>query len=425
VRAPVATTPADTSSIPGAAGDVETEIEPGHRRAALQRPLVPAEGEVRSVLEALRYQVERDPDAAHIRLLDDQLKPRTLSYADVWTRSRAASGALAESGIRPGDRVALVLPTGKDFFVAFMGILGAGAVPVPIYPPVRMDQLAPYLRRHAAILANAGVRALLTDDLLKAAGGLLRDRVSSLEHVLTVASTARSPGIEVSGTDGDSLGLIQYTSGSTGEPKGVALRHSNLLANIRAIGKGLALNAEDVCVSWLPLYHDMGLIGSWLTALYHGVPIVAISPLQFLARPERWCGPSIGSAEASRRRPTSATSCAAGRIQEHAIEGLDLSSWRVAMNGSEPVLADTVERFCTRFEPHGFRRGTMMPVYGMAENCVALAFPPLGRGPRFDSSIGKGSRPKGGDASFGRAQRPSTCGRRPGARGPCHPRRAA
>jgi acyl-CoA synthetase (AMP-forming)/AMP-acid ligase II len=286
--------------------------------------------------------------------------------------------------------------------------------------------LAPYLLRHAAILANAGVRALLTDDILKAAGGLLRDRVPGLEHVLTVASTARSPGIEVSGTDGDSLGLIQYTSGSTGEPKGVALRHRNLLANIRAVGKHLALNADDVCISWLPLYHDMGLIGSWLTALYHGVPIVAISPLQFLARPERWLWAIHRFRGSVSPAPNFGYELCCRKVQEHAIEGLDLSSWRVAMNGSEPVLADTVERFCTRFEPYGFRRGTMMPVYGMAENCVALAFPPLGRGPRFDVVDRERLAAEGcGDASFGRSKRTSTCRSRPGARGPRHPRRAA
>ncbi|HET8644148.1 MAG TPA: AMP-binding protein, partial [Vicinamibacteria bacterium] len=176
--------------------------------------------------------------------------------------------------------------------------------------------------------------------------------------------------------------FIQYTSGSTGQPKGVLLTHDNLLANIRAIAAGVDARPTDVGASWLPLYHDMGLIGSWLFCLVQGIPIDIQSPLAFLARPERWLWAIHERRATLSPAPNFAYELCARRIPDAALEGLDLSSWRVALNGAEPVSPETLDRFVKRFAPYGFRPEAMLPVYGLAESSVALCFPPVGRAPR-------------------------------------------
>jgi acyl-CoA synthetase (AMP-forming)/AMP-acid ligase II len=295
---------------------------------------------------------------------------------------------LADRGIGRGDNVAIMLPTSRDFFLVFAGILLAGATPTPIYPPFRADRIAEYAERQSAILANAGARLLVTFREAEHVARLLKPRVASLEAVATATALIESRAAAPLGAQlhsrGEDLALLQYTSGSTGNPKGVMLSHANLLANVRAIGEALAIRSDDVGVSWLPLYHDMGLIGAWLMPLYFGLPVVIQSPLAFLARPVRWLRAfdryrgTIGAA------PNFAYELAAAKVSEADLEGLDLSSWRAALNGAEPVLPATLDRFAERFARNGFRRETLLPVYGLAESSVALAIPPPGRGPRVD-----------------------------------------
>ncbi|HEX7927840.1 MAG TPA: AMP-binding protein, partial [bacterium] len=163
------------------------------------------------------------------------------------------------------------------------------------------------------------------------------------------------------------------------------LSHANLLANVRAMGTALRVTSEDVFVSWLPLYHDMGLIGAWLGSLYYGTPLVLMSPLRFLARPERWLKAIHEHRATLSGGPNFAYELLVRMVRDKALEGLDLSCWRVAFNGAEPVLPETLERFAQRFGARGFRREALMPVYGLAENGVGLAFPPVGRSPWIDT----------------------------------------
>ena len=182
----------------------------------------------------------------------------------------------------------------------------------------------------------------------------------------------------------EQVAFIQYTSGSTGDPKGVVLTHANLIANINAMAAMLDVKDNDVFVSWLPLYHDMGLIGAWLGSLVHGIPLVLMSPLAFLARPKRWLDAITRFRGTISGAPNFAYEACAARIPDNELAGLDLSSWRVAFNGAEPVSPATIDAFTQRFTPFGFQANAMMPVYGLAENSVGLAFPPIGRGPRID-----------------------------------------
>jgi len=178
--------------------------------------------------------------------------------------------------------------------------------------------------------------------------------------------------------------LLQYTSGSTGAPKGVILTHANLLANVRAMGEAIRVTPADVFVSWLPLYHDMGLIGAWLGSLYFAVPLVVMSPLLFLARPQRWLWAIHRFRGTLSAAPNFAFDLCLHKIEDRALQGLDLSSWRQAFNGAEPISADTMLAFCRRFGRYGFRAEAMAPVYGLAECSVGLAFPSPGQVPRVE-----------------------------------------
>ena len=182
----------------------------------------------------------------------------------------------------------------------------------------------------------------------------------------------------------DDLALIQYTSGSTGDPKGVTLTHANLISNVSSIGEAVGVSDDDVVVSWLPLYHDMGLIGCWLFALWHGLPMISMSPLTFLRRPKSWLKAMSDYRGTLSPAPNFAYELALRRIRDRDLEGVDLSSWRWALNGAEAVGPETVERFCARFAPYGFRKESMKPVYGLAENAVALTFPAASETPRID-----------------------------------------
>ena len=339
-----------------------------------------------SLVDVLALHAEATPDRVHVFLRDEDGRERPITYGALWHRASAVAASLRDRKLGRGDTVAIMLRTEEAFFHTFFGVLLAGAVPVPIYPPFRRDLIEDYARRQVGILQNAAVRAIITfPDALRVAA-LLRSRVPSLRDIATAAELER-PGMlgGASTARPEDPALIQYTSGSTGDPKGVLLSHGNLLANIRAIGEAIRVRPDDVAVSWLPLYHDMGLIGSWLGALYFGIPIAILSPLAFLARPARWLHAIHAHRATVSAAPNFGFDLCARRISDEEIGGLDLSSWRLALNGSEPVSPTTIERFTCRFAPYGFRASAMCPVYGLAEASVALTIPTPGAGPRIDT----------------------------------------
>ena len=338
--------------------------------------------------EVLRQRGREDASRTHLTFYEDDGKGASLTFGELLQGAECVAADLTKRGIGRGDSVALMLPTSRDFFLAFAGVLLAGATPAPIYPPFRADRIAEYAERQSAILSNAGARLLVTFREAASVAKLLKPLVSSLEGVATaealVHSNAPAPlGPQVH-SRADDLALLQYTSGSTGNPKGVMLTHANLLANVRAIGEALGLRNDDVGVSWLPLYHDMGLIGAWLMPLYFGLPVVVLSPLAFLSRPVRWLRAFHRYHGTASAAPNFAYELAAAKISDDELQGLDLSAWRAALNGAEPVLPATLDRFAARFASCGFRRESLLPVYGLAEASLAVTIPPVGRGPLVD-----------------------------------------
>jgi 1-acyl-sn-glycerol-3-phosphate acyltransferase len=358
-------------------------------RSEATPPLVAASPRSRAstIDRALAARTEEGPDRISVFLTEDDGTERDITYGDLFLGASEVAAGLAARGVSRGDTIALMLPTGFDFLRSFQGTLLAGAVAVPIYPPVRLDRLAEYAERQGAILRSAGVRLMITIPRAKVIAALLRSIVPSLEDVVTAEdlATGTMTGLRVPPQSRpDDPALIQYTSGSTGSPKGVLLTHANLMANLHAIGLGLDARPMEVGVSWLPLYHDMGLIGSWLFTMVSAFPLALRSPLSFLARPERWFHDIHRRRGTLSAAPNFAYELCVRRIRDEDIAGVDLSSWKCALNGAEPVRPETIERFVQRFSKYGFRREAMMPVFGLAECSVGLTIPPVQRGPKFD-----------------------------------------
>lgn len=367
-------------AVPGAAPLSEPGAEPSTLSPAGVAP-VPDSAE--TLTELLDWHATCHPDRRHI-ILESDIGTESLTFGALAESARRMAGALAELGVEPGDRIAIMLPTGRDFFFSFFGTLYAGAVPVPVYPPARPSQIGDHVRRQAGILNNARAVVLISDDRTAQIARLLRLHVPSLRHVRTAASLAEGRPGELPKRTGQNMAFLQYTSGSTGDPKGVILTHANLLANIRAMAAVIRPTRDDVFVSWLPLYHDMGLIGAWLGSLHYGVPLVSLPPERFLLRPVRWLEAIHRYRGTLTAAPNFAFELCLKRIDDTMCEQLDLSSLRMAANGAEPVSPSTITRFIHRFEQAGLRPGVISPVYGLAENAVGLAFPPVGRGPAID-----------------------------------------
>jgi len=307
----------------------------------------------------------------------------TFSYTAIERASSRYGGALQALGLKRGDRVALVLPQSEDFVLCFFGAIRAGIIPVPIYPPLGLGQLQGYLDNTRHIVGKSGARALVTTSQIKRLLGTVQAACPALEEVVAVEGIRESlEALRPEKIAMEDIAFLQFTSGSTSRPKGVSITHANLAANIRCImEQGLHIRTgEDVGVSWLPLYHDMGLIGFVLAPVMHQVSSVFLPPLLFLKRPASWLQAITRHKGTIAYAPNFAYALSVKRIREKDLEGVDLSSWRVAGCGAEPIRPETLEAFAGAFETVGFRKSAFLPSYGMAEATLAIAFTPAGQG---------------------------------------------
>lgn len=338
----------------------------------------------KTLLDVLSLYAKKEPKRAHLYLQNEKGEEQIIRYGQLFDEAVYVARGIQKLGIKPGETIAIMLPTSEEFFYAYSGILLAGAVPIPIYPPFRPDRIEEYAKREAKILKNAEARLLITFSQAETLSKILRSFIPSLKSVMTVKALQLSEGIlhEPVVTPNDTA-LIQYTSGSTGDPKGVQLTHANMLANMRGIGAALPIKPTDIVVSWLPLYHDMGLM-NWLASLYFGMPVTILSPLTFLSRPERWLWAIHYHRGTLSGGPNFAYELCCKKINPAEIEGLDLSSWRYAFSGAEAINPRTLEHFAKKFARYGFKSESFAPVYGLAESTVALAFPTKTREPLID-----------------------------------------
>ncbi len=311
-----------------------------------------------------------------------QTSEASYSYTALERASARYGGALQALGLEKGDRVALILPTNEDFVLCFFGALRAGIIPVPIYPPLGLGQLQQYLDNTRHIVAKSGARALVTSGQIKRLLGTVQESSPALEQVVAVEAIRESlEPLSPVKIEPDDVAFLQFTSGSTSRPKGVTLTHANLMANIKCImTDGLQMKPGDVGVSWLPLYHDMGLIGFVLAPLVYRTPIVYLPPLLFLKRPVSWFQAVTRHKGSIAYAPNFAYALCVKRIRERDLEGIDLSSWRVAGCGAEPIRPETLEAFGATFGKVGFRKEALLPSYGMAESSLAISFTELFEG---------------------------------------------
>lgn len=343
--------------------------------------------QAKTLLDALLMYGEKSPEKTHVYFTDEDNKQTLITYGTLLQSSQRVASSLRELGLKEGETVAIMQPTHPAFFYTFFGTLLAGGVPVPIYPPFRMHMLESYAKTEAKILSSAEVRILVTFERAELLSRLLKSFVPSLTHVVTAHELLEGKQLLTSPFPAKANGLafIQYTSGSTNDPKGVMLTHDNLLSNIRAYGQAIAVTPDDITVSWLPLYHDMGLIGMWLGSLYYGIPLVLLTPFSFLNSPEKWLWAIHHHRGTLSGAPNFAYELCANRLDVALLEGLDLSSWRMAANGAEKIYPRTLQQFAAKFKPYHFKSEALLPVYGLAESTVGLAIPPVNRGYVIDT----------------------------------------
>jgi fatty-acyl-CoA synthase len=338
-----------------------------------------------TLLEALR-------NASHVSsrgftFLDGALNPREWTFARVAAEADRRARYFLSLGLRKGDRLGMVVPDGEDFVLSFYGAMRAGIVPVPMYPPLALGKIDGYVESAGRILATAGARMLLTSKEVAPILWSLTSTVAGLEDLVLTEKVRDHDDAQVKASlDGLVVApsdpcFLQFTSGSTSDPKGVVVTHANLVANSRAIMfDGLASDGErDRGVSWLPLYHDMGLIGFVIAPVFNLVPVVFIPTLSFVKRPQVWMETIHRYRGTITFAPNFAFGLAAKRMTPEKLAALDLSCLRVLGCGAEPIHAGTMRGFVETFAAAGFRPEALMPCYGMAEATLAISFDRLDR----------------------------------------------
>jgi fatty-acyl-CoA synthase len=300
------------------------------------------------------------------------------SYAEVWTASCRVARSLAEAGLSRGDLVAIVLPDAEAFLITLFAVSMAGLIPASMPVPATTGDLARYLDLATGILRASGATAIVTTKLFAAAFERIRGASLELKRVLAREDLDAPPIEPDSYPDLDAIAFVQFTSGSTSSPKGVALSHRNLSANVDAINgpAGLMTSATDVGVSWLPLNHDMGLIGMALGPLYAARPGVLLPAQTFVKRPAEWLRAIARFRGTISFAPTFGYDLCVRRVKAADLERLDLSSWRIAGCGAEPIHRATLDTFANMFAPAGFRATSFLPSYGLAEHVLAATLPP-------------------------------------------------
>jgi acyl-CoA synthetase (AMP-forming)/AMP-acid ligase II len=329
-----------------------------------------------SLVDLLRYRAASQPhDRAYVFLSNLGHEEAAMTFGDLHHRALAVAQRLSHR-TQSRDRALLLFPPGLDFIIAFFGCVVAGLIPVPMMIPRRASSRD----ASAAILADCSPRLAMTNRSLAAARPDVIEhfRTAALEWIILDQSELASD-VAVAAPGPDDIAFLQYTSGSTSAPKGVVVSHRNLLDNSEMIRLALGDIRDSTFVSWVPLYHDMGLILNVLQTLYVGTLCVLMAPVNFMQRPLAWLRAIHAYRAEVATAPNFAFDLCVLRFRAEQMEGIDLSSWKIALNGAEPVRADTIDRFTATFAPYGFKPNSMYPAYGLAEATLLAAAGRRGR----------------------------------------------
>ena len=333
-----------------------------------------------SLVDLLHHRAAKQPnDRAYIFLSDQGNEEAVLTFAELARRASEVAARLAHSQI--GDRALLLFGPGLDFVVAYFGCLLAGVIAVPMMLPRRNSSLD----SSASILANCSPRFAITNANVSRARPDVVERFKKLKMEWLIVDSERKSSLDqyqqlrIAGPD--DIAFLQYTSGSSSDPKGVMVTHGNLIENLEMICVTLDNTAQSTYASWVPLYHDMGLILNVLQSLYIGAACVLLAPVTFIQRPLRWLRAIHQYRAEVAGGPNFAFDLCVQRFRADQAKDLDLSCWKLAFNGAEPVRADTIERFTATFRPYGFDPRAINPLYGMAEATLLISGAPRGSGP--------------------------------------------
>jgi acyl-CoA synthetase (AMP-forming)/AMP-acid ligase II len=334
-----------------------------------------------SLVDLLRCRAaEQENERAYVFLTDKGAEEAALTFGELEQRAGAVATGLARSS-EPGDRALLLFGSGLDFIVAYFGCVLAGVIPVPMMLPRRNSSLG----ASASIVANCAPRFILTNERLRTTRPDIVERFSASDRQWFIVD--QGDGQSSEGTCAlpvpapDDIAFLQYTSGSTSDPKGVMVTHGNLIENLEMIRLALGNTGRSTYASWIPLYHDMGLILNVLQSLYLGSLCVLLAPVTFIQRPLSWLHAIHQYRAEIAGAPNFAFDLCVQRFRADQMEGVDLSCWKLAFNAAEPIRADTIERFTATFRPYGFDARAMHPLFGMAEATVLVSSGHRGAGP--------------------------------------------
>jgi len=340
---------------------------------------------VATICETIEYHANHRPQSTFCTVVTGRER-RSITFEQLLDGARRYGKAMLDVGLAPGDRVALMQSTTIEHLLCHFGALLAGIIPASIAPPLLAREQRRFVEAHADNLRRIGATALITSPGWTRTAGAIREQVPTARRLLTPEDL---PSRTRTSPDPDrprphDAAIVQFSSGSGGHQKAVSLTHENLISNVKAVQQVLRTSPDDTLVIWLPLYHDMGLLGCVYQALFAGCRLVLMPPPAFIASPLSWLrlideySGTIGVA------PNSCYQLCVDRTRRGAVGGLNLSSWRLALNGAEMVMEQTLERFTDTFGPCGFNRRVFMPVYGLAEATVAVCFAPPGIDPVVD-----------------------------------------
>jgi fatty-acyl-CoA synthase len=330
-----------------------------------------------TVLGALAHAAEHSTKG--IRFVAGGAEVRYLSYAELYREAtKLAAGMLERGLVRKTERVGLVTSNSPEAIIGFFGLMAAGAVPVPLPAPHRFSKVRRYEERIRGSLAGSAIDLVVTP---KALSEFVRSAALSLgvQEVGVVEELASSAPGRIADLGGEDVAFIQYTSGSTTKPKGVVLRHRQVMANVEAIARATHATKDEVGCVWLPLFHDMGLVGCLFAGVWSGCEVVMMSPEEFIVSPLSWLRLFGKYGGTMAPAPNAAYAHCIRQIGPELVKSLDLSTWRCALNGAEPVDAELGRRFSEHFRPAGFRAEAYTAVYGMAEATLAVTMSPIDR----------------------------------------------
>jgi fatty-acyl-CoA synthase len=334
------------------------------------------------------------------RFLTASMAETFYPYSEVLKRIKTSAATLQRNGVKKGDRVAVILPTGIQFFDAFLGAQLAGGIPTALYPPFRMGKLDDYFSHLREMMDRIGAKFLITDSRIKKLLGQATtveslERVFEAKELFESASATAADWRQVPVHDDEPV-FLQFSSGTTLKPKAVQVSHRNLIENLKMMGNKIdqvyrdGTEADRGCVTWLPLYHDMGLVGCLYTGLSYPATITYLGPETFIGQPAIWMQAISKYKAVISTAPNFAYGLCLNKVKDKEMEGVDLSGWLLALNGAEPIDTDTINRFADRFAQWGFKRSAITPVYGLAEAGLGVTFPELQQEPiviEFDRDL--------------------------------------